>query len=210
MTLEEAEHLTAIIQNLTVAVASSVGAWAAVCGLRTWRKELRGKKEHDLAEETLIAFFKARDAIRRIRDPLGRSDEGKSDASDGLGPDEKRARETPRVVSERFGREQEIFSSLDALRPRFAALFGEDGAQPFGNLREIVWSIIAAAGELGDYAESPPHFAEDDQAGKRSHQEHMRSLRQTVRQTHPHDDLQKKVDAVVAEIQSTCLKILRR
>ena len=50
--------------------AALVAATVAVLGLRTWRKQLRGKTEYELARRLLRNVYRVRDAIRVFRNPF--------------------------------------------------------------------------------------------------------------------------------------------
>lgn len=55
-----------IISGAAVAVAFYFGRE----GLHTWRRQLRGSADHDLARRLLIEIYKLRDEIRRARSPV--------------------------------------------------------------------------------------------------------------------------------------------
>jgi hypothetical protein len=59
-----------IIKDIIISIAATVGAVVAVMGLKTWRKELRGKTEYDLARNLLRTTYKVRDAIQIVRNPF--------------------------------------------------------------------------------------------------------------------------------------------
>lgn len=69
-------------------VVTAAAALAAVClawsGLRTWRKELVGRTEYEVAKQTLLAVHRVRNAMRVIRSHLPPnklwSNDGKSEA----------------------------------------------------------------------------------------------------------------------------------
>ena len=52
-----------IIESISLIIASIT----AIIGISAWRRELKGKKEYDLAEEALYLFYESRDRIRIIR-----------------------------------------------------------------------------------------------------------------------------------------------
>ena len=56
-----------IIREVVLTIAAACGAYAAVFGLSTWRKQLKGKTEYELARKLLVNTFKLRDSIERIR-----------------------------------------------------------------------------------------------------------------------------------------------
>ncbi|WP_448649276.1 hypothetical protein [Pseudomonas corrugata] len=55
-----------VISAVTVGVAIYFGR----AGLHTWRKQLRGSADHDLARRLLIELYKLRDVIKRARSPV--------------------------------------------------------------------------------------------------------------------------------------------
>lgn len=61
--------ITGIISNISVAGAAFVASYCAVVGLSTWRSELRGRTEYDLAGRLLIGVYGLRDAIAHVRRP---------------------------------------------------------------------------------------------------------------------------------------------
>jgi len=40
-----------------------IGIWVAIYGIDSWRREHKGKRQLELAEETLALFYEARDVI---------------------------------------------------------------------------------------------------------------------------------------------------
>lgn len=54
---------------MVTGLAALVVAVAAWWGLRTWRRQLRGQTEYDLARRTLAATYKVRDQIAWVRNP---------------------------------------------------------------------------------------------------------------------------------------------
>lgn len=47
----------------------------AIVGLQTWKKQLRGKTEYELARRLLRAVYKTRDAIKLVRNPFASASE---------------------------------------------------------------------------------------------------------------------------------------
>jgi hypothetical protein len=54
------------------------GIWVAIYGVDSWRRESRGKRQMEIAEEALALFYEASDAISHIRNPFGFSNEFES------------------------------------------------------------------------------------------------------------------------------------
>jgi len=58
-----------IVSDLATTVAATVAVIVAVKGLNTWRAELRGRTEYDLARRILLALYRVREAIKTTRSP---------------------------------------------------------------------------------------------------------------------------------------------
>ena len=58
------------VRDIVLIGAAAVGAIVSILGLRTWRKQLRGRTEYDLARRFLRAVYRVRDAIRGVRNPF--------------------------------------------------------------------------------------------------------------------------------------------
>ncbi len=59
-----------IIKDIILLVVAIIGAFAAIVGLKTWRKQLKGNTEYELSRRLLKAVFHARDQIKYIRNPF--------------------------------------------------------------------------------------------------------------------------------------------
>jgi hypothetical protein len=128
-----------------------VASGAAIYGINSWRRELKGKKRYELAEETLALFYKAKDIIHAIRSPFGNVDEGKTRTpAPNENPELKMARDQAYVLWERYLRHEETFNNIQALRYRFLAIFGRDAAKPFDYLNAIVHKFSFAVIVLSD------------------------------------------------------------
>ena len=56
--------------DIAIAVGALGTAYAAIRGVKTWKKSLEDVRMHDAARELLIATYKMRDAIEIYRDPF--------------------------------------------------------------------------------------------------------------------------------------------
>jgi hypothetical protein len=63
-------NLTRIHRMAITDITSAITAGFAVYGLGTWRAQTAGKRKLELAEEALILFYEARDAVKAIRSPF--------------------------------------------------------------------------------------------------------------------------------------------
>lgn len=63
------EELSALADTLT-AIATTAGILIAAIGLTTWRKQLRGTTEYELAKRLLLQVYRLRDALQYTRSPF--------------------------------------------------------------------------------------------------------------------------------------------
>lgn len=197
-----------LLESLSVIAAALV----AIYGISSWRREMRGRKEYELAEEVLALFYEARDRINAIRSPLGWSGEGKSrQASPDEKPEEKEAFDRAHIVIERYQRNQETFNRIQTLRYRFMALFGRDKAKPFDNLNEIVIEIHGAAGVLGHHwvRLSKTYIREDDKKYERLIKD-IEKYEKVIWLGFKSDPISPKVEKLIEEVEKTCEPILRK
>jgi len=123
-----------------------VGTCIAVYGIDSWRREHRGKRQLELAEEVLAAFYEAHDVINYMRHPFsfgGETDD--IERADNESDAAYEARKNASIVFKRYNQNSELFSKIHASRYRFMALIGKDEAKPFDELRKIVNEIQTAA-----------------------------------------------------------------
>lgn len=123
-----------MIGSIGVIVASFV----AIKGISAWQKQ----RNTELAEDVLEYFYKARDAFKRIRSPVGYKGEGESrKAEDWESESDKRINNRAYIPIERLNKELNIFEKIETLKYRFIARFGEDKKELFveilGKAREI-------------------------------------------------------------------------
>lgn len=141
-------ELSELVKNISVIL----GALALISGIRAWKREYIGKRKVELAEDTLMLFYQARDAIRDIRNPFGRVDEGSSrKIADNETEDETKLLNQAYVVIERYNKHEDVFNKLQSTRYRFMARFGRENEAPFIELNTVLNDIFLAARMLGTY-----------------------------------------------------------
>lgn len=64
-----------LIKDILSIFSIIVLAVIAIVGLQTWKKQLKGKTEYELARRLLRAVYKTRDAIRLVRTPFASASE---------------------------------------------------------------------------------------------------------------------------------------
>ncbi len=131
-----------LIQGLSIIIASGV----AVYGIDAWRREFRGKRQIELAEEVLGLFYEARDLIEAIRNPLGFVGEGKTrEPGPNERPEDKECLDRAFVLIERYNAHREPFAQIQSLRYRFMAVFGRGAVKPFDDLNWVLLDLLNSA-----------------------------------------------------------------
>ena len=183
-----------ITEATTVIAAAIIGAW----GLNTWRREMIGRKKADLAEQTLAAFYEARDIFRAARFPGSFEHEGRLPTPlDGETETEARYRNAAYVPAERLLKENEFFARLEASKYRFMTLFGTKQAKSFDAVKEIRNRVLISSGMLIQTSNELDRRIE------------LRANRQKWEQdigrgVTDEDELAGKVEEAIAEIERTC------
>lgn len=62
--------LTTFVKDVVVAISAATATFFAYKGVDTWRKELKGKSEYELAKDVLLAVYQVREAFKCVRNPF--------------------------------------------------------------------------------------------------------------------------------------------
>jgi hypothetical protein len=83
-------EVVTMIKDLCLAGAGVTTAIVAVKGLQSWRRQLRGKSEYDVARDLIKATYRLREVVKVYRSPVLWAEEfpndGKADGEDWNGP----------------------------------------------------------------------------------------------------------------------------
>lgn len=102
-----------------------------------WRIQLIGKRRTELAEEALLAFAHAIDAIKAIRSPLGWSNESDALRKElGKDPNDKIRGERFHITLWRMRQHQSKFEILRGMQLLCEFHFGEKASSAFNDIRE--------------------------------------------------------------------------
>ena len=131
MTLQQFQIYLSIAKDVFTTLAAITAGVVAIIGLRTWRKQLKGKTEYELAQKLLMAVYKVRDAIFFVRNPFmsaGEISQAMKDANiEGLPSDPKvNASSQQAVYQQRWIKVQEAWNSLDVVLLEAEALWGDE------------------------------------------------------------------------------------
>lgn len=69
MDIKQVAEITSIAKDVVLSLAGVATVFIAWLGLKTWRKELKGKSEYTKAKELLRAVYKVKDGFMHVRNP---------------------------------------------------------------------------------------------------------------------------------------------
>jgi len=198
----ETANLMDILQSISVIFA----AVSVMLGVSAWRREHVGKRRIELAEDVLTAFYEARDAIRRIRDPWSNKDEGKSRMrGPGEGIDESEFLDRAHIPRERYNKESDHFNRLRSMRYRMVARFSVKAEKPFDDLDKIVREIFIAAFLLGNRYWPRQGRVEMTEGEHRKHLKEMEAQELIFWAAHgDKDPIEKRLSELILEVESIC------
>jgi hypothetical protein len=184
-----------------------IGIWVAIYGIDSWRREHRGKREIELAEDVLTLFYEARDAIKFMRHPLSTPDEYSDIEKSPHETDQQwQARRNASVVFRRYNDRLDLFNKIHAMRYRFMAQIGISQAQSFEDLNKIVKEVLLAARMLAQLWPRD-HFRTQDQ-----YEQHQRLVdkHEAVFWEGPaeKDPINPKLDVIIETMEKTCREII--
>jgi len=197
------------ISNLVGNIALIIASGVAIYGINAWRREFRGKRQIELAEDALTLFYEAQNVIGALRSPLGGQEEGTSrKPQKEESPARKSARDAAYAVFERYQNRQELFNKIYSMRYQFMARFGLEAAKPFEDLRGIVNEIFGAARRLARLWATDISSLRSDQE-KNQHFEKQQKYEAVFWDTYDEDDpINPKLDQVISDIEHVCKPII--
>ena len=115
--LADVGQWTSVLRDVLLGAAAAATAFFAYLGLSTWRRELKGKSEYQLAKDVLKAVYKVREAFKFVRNLLIYSYEYPDDMKDPHGhlKREYEYEGTAHVYQERWKKVAEAFQELEDL-----------------------------------------------------------------------------------------------
>lgn len=188
-------------------VSILIGIWVAIYGIDAWRREHVGKRQLELAEDTLALFYEAADAVRHMRHPASFGHETEDVVRSERETDAQfQARKNASVVFHRYNNHQEIFNKIHASRYRFMAQIGKDKSEPFIELRKIINEINLSARMLARLW-ARDHFRTDEQWER--HQEQINKHEAVFWEgLEEEDPINPKLEKVIKDIEIICQSII--
>jgi hypothetical protein len=190
----------------TIAVAVGVGlALLCLLVIVARRHATTGRRDAELAESTLAAFYQARDNLTWVR--LGATS-GREGASRPGRENDRYAQLTSQLdayytVIERLRAQSEFWSRFMASRYRFQALFGETSTKPFREMRQVRDDVIGAAQKLLEiYGRPMP-----DKAAQ-GFREQVQKLESIIWRSSKEDPLEARITSAVGTMEEFCRPVI--
>lgn len=141
-------YLALLKDIITIASLITAGI-VAIKGLRTWRHQLRGTADYELAKRILKATYRLRDALQTVRNPLipaGEIDSAiKEMQIDIKSPEERFGKAViGAVYQQRWKYVQECYQALEVEALEAETLWGPGAREAILAIRENVNSLLAA------------------------------------------------------------------
>lgn len=181
-------------------IAAIVTSIAALYGINTWKR----KRTAEFAEEVLTLFYQAENAIKNIRSPFARADEGNIRKVENIESEkDKNAKNQAYVPIERINEHRELFAKIHSIRFRFMASFGRDNIKAFNEFDIIVNDIIIAAQMLSKlYTKKETSFRTEQIEDK--HYEDIDNYQKVIWVGFSDDPIKPKLDKMIFDIESIC------
>jgi len=191
-----------LARDIAVIVASLV----AILGVSAWKREFKGKRDMELAENVLESFYRAERAIEAIRFPIWNLADGQARSPEpDETPEEKKARDRAYIVIKRIKEHSDIFNQLYTLRFRFMARFGRHRAKPFDEMKRVVDTIMVCTRRLAEF------WAEQLRDGERTHpsiKEEIKEYERIISYAGAKDPTESRVSGIIAEIEGICRPVI--
>lgn len=171
-------------------------AGCAVYGVVTWRKTQTGKRNVDLADETLQLVYEIRDVVLTIRTPVVCSNEVAHVKEDGESNSRFDARQAVAPIYARLKEHSETINKFYSLRYRFMAAFGAETSVHFERLQEVFRDIQSAA------------FVYQQMTGPINKEASSRSSIKTMSMTHQSGPVTEQDDGAVEAFEAICRQVI--
>jgi hypothetical protein len=146
--MSELQNFILLLKDVVTILSASTVAIVAVLGLRTWKNQLRGKTEYELARRLLKAVYRVRSTIGMVRAPLIFAGEARQalreagiEVENPLNQDAQP--QTEGAVYQRWDKLQEALTELNVEACEAEALWGQDIQNRLGQLGKNVTTLRA-------------------------------------------------------------------
>jgi hypothetical protein len=137
------------IKDLITIISLVIAAAVAIKGLRTWRNQLKGTAEYDLAKRLLKATYRLRDALQSVRSPLilaAETARAIKETQLEIDPSDTRfhGASTAAVYQLRWKPVVEAYQALELEAVEAEALWGPESREATNTIRKSINSLSVA------------------------------------------------------------------
>ena len=160
------------------------------------KAEITCEQQIELAEDVLGLFYEAGEAIAAIRSGL---DSDAKESMTGL----------VETVKKRLKQRAEIFDTLESMKARFITRFGQEQAEPFEHIRQVLKDIRDAVARLNEFeAEHGQAYDEEESeqliSKMKKYEAILRSGYEDV------DEMSEIVDKAISQMEEICNRLTVR
>lgn len=190
-----------VINNAILCSCAITGAVVAVLGLSTWRAQLRGQAEYELARRVLVAVLKYREAIRSARSPFSTVDIDAVDPHRQMPEVEQQQRARRRNYEERWNRVTAARAVLAAELFEVEAVWGGQVLEPFRALWDVERELYYAFLQQLDL--------DDPSSGEKASAEERKLIRHTIFRGAKDDPIEPRLEKAIEAIKTKFTPHLR-
>ena len=198
MTIAEINEWISAIKEVIVGLAAISATIFAYIGLNTWRKELKGKAEYQLAKDVLKSVYKVRDAFKHVRNPAIFEYEYPEEMRDYSGhlKAEQNYEGTLYVYEKRWEKMTEAFKELEEHHLDAQVEWGSEFQNKILQLRTCRAELLTEIQRMLDEKKNPHRIMRDHSATEKSF-----SIIYDNWDDSEFDTFSKKIDAAVREFE---------
>lgn len=135
-----------LFRILIAIISTTILTIVAVLGLRTWKTQLKGKTEYELARRLLRSIYKVRDAISIVRNPFASSAEisiSLDEADIDIEPNEPdfHQKSQAALYQRRWNKVTDAMSEFDLEAFEAEVIWGDEITGKLDNFRKLVGSL---------------------------------------------------------------------
>lgn len=151
--LTSAQPYLSFLRDLVTIASLGVAAVVAINGLQTWRRQLKGTADYELAKRLLKATYRLRDALQSVRTPFMSSGEvaqAMKEAQLDIKPSDEgyHAASNTAVYQMRWKPVVEAYQALELEAIETEALWGPEARTATTTIRKSIASLNIALGTV--------------------------------------------------------------
>lgn len=197
-----------VLLDVVRTLATLAGVGVAIWGVNKWRREQVGKRQCELAEDTLAIVYEAQSVFDHVRSPMSFEGEGSSRRAEAAeSPQIKAQRDQNFIPLERLQRHESFFERVVALQPRVRAVLGRKASEPLAEILKMRSDIVVAARMLSHFSEQLRD--ELDPEVRRSSRPQREQHESTKWKLSDDDDIDRRIRNATARLEQLLEPVLR-